>query len=56
MQVLIDLGMVSIGLAHARRMGMLRYENELSIIVTIKFKHQLIRLLEVVIISFKFQF
>ena len=41
MQGLLDLGMVSIALAHARRMGMLRYENELSIIVTIKFKHHL---------------
>ena len=41
MQALLDLGMVSIGLAHARRMGMLRYENELSIIVTIMFEYQL---------------
>ena len=41
-QALIDLGMVSIGLAHARRMGILRYENNQSIIVEIRYEHQLI--------------
>ena len=55
-QALVDAGFVSILLSHGRRMGMLRYENELSIIVTIKFEHKLviIRLLEVDIILIKF--